>query len=177
MKVTFVTPTPPDVAAFGVRTLSAYLKRSGKNVRNIFLPGGVKGHKHHKGYVYRYERHIIEETIELCKGSDLIGISFMTNYFDRAMQLTEEIKKKINCPIVWGGIHPTVAPEESLKHVDMVCVGEGEEALLELVQKIEDGKDYSDTMNFWFKKNGRVIKNPPRHLNQDLDSLLILTLV
>ena len=103
MNITFVTPSPPDVASFGVRALSAYLKREGKTVRNIFLPGGIKKYKYQKGYVYKYEKHIIEQTIELCKGSDLIGISFMTNYFDRAVQLTEEIKKRIDCPIIWGG--------------------------------------------------------------------------
>lgn len=171
MKITFVTPTPPDVAAFGVRALSAYLKREGKSVRNIFLPGGVKKHKHLKGHAYSYEKQIIDETIELCMDADLICISFMTNYFDRAVQLTEEIKKAIDRPIIWGGIHPTVAPEQSRRYVDIVCIGEGEEALLELVQKIEAGKDYTDTRNFWFKKNGTIIKNPPRPLNQDLDSL------
>lgn len=171
MNIVLITPTPPDVAAFGVRALSAYLKREGKNVRNIFLPGGVKKYKYHKGYIYKYEKHIIEQVIELCKDSDLIGISFMTNYFDRAVQLTEGIKKKLDCPIVWGGIHPTVAPEESLNHADMICIGEGEEALLELIQKMEAGKNYYDTMNFWFKKDGKVIKNPLRPLNQTLDSL------
>jgi anaerobic magnesium-protoporphyrin IX monomethyl ester cyclase len=171
MDITFVTPTPPDVAAFGVRALSAYLKREGKKVRNIFLPGGIKKYKYQKGYVYKYEKHIIEQTIELCKGSDLIGISFMTNYYDRAVQLTKEIRKKLDCPIVWGGIHPTVAPDESLKHVDMICIGEGEEALLELMEKIKKGKDYFDTKNMWFKKDGRIIKNQLRPLNQSLDSL------
>jgi anaerobic magnesium-protoporphyrin IX monomethyl ester cyclase len=174
MDITFVSPTPPDVAAFGVRALSAYLKREGKKVRNIFLPGGIKKYKYQKGYVYKYEGHIIEQIIELCKGSDLIGISFMTNYFDRAVQLTEEIKKRTDCPIIWGGIHPTVAPEESLKHVDMICMGEGEEPLLELMERMKKGNDYFDTRNIWFKKDGRIIKNQLRPLNQWLDSLPIV---
>ncbi|MDY7033042.1 MAG: radical SAM protein [Thermodesulfobacteriota bacterium] len=171
MKTALITPTPPDVAAFGVRALSAYLKREGKKVRNIFLPGGIKKNKNKKDYIYQYERHIIEETIELCKECDLIGISFMTNYFDRAKQLTQEIRKCIDAPVIWGGIHPTVAPEESMQHVEMVCIGEGEEALLELVQKLEEGKDYFDTRNIWFKKDGKIIKNQLRPLIQDLDSL------
>lgn len=169
MKITFVTPTPPDVSAFGVRSLSAYLKKEGKQVRNIFLPGGIKKYKYRKEYIYEYEKSIIEQTIELCKGSDLIGISFMTNYYDRALQLTNEIRKKIDIPIVWGGIHPTVAPENSLKHVDMICIGEGEEALLELIQKIEDVADYYETLNFWFKKDDKVIKNPLRPLTKNID--------
>jgi anaerobic magnesium-protoporphyrin IX monomethyl ester cyclase len=171
LRVTFITPTPPDVAAFGVRAISAYLKREGKKVRNIFLPGGVKKRKYHKAYIYQYERHIIEQAIELCKGSDLIGISFMTNYYDRAVQLTEEIKKRMDCPVLWGGIHATVAPEESLKHADMICIGEGEETILELICKMERGEYYHDTKNLWLRENGDIIKNPLRPLIQDLDSL------
>ena len=53
----------------------------------------------------------------------------------------------------------------------MVCIGEGEEALLELVQKLEEGKHYFDTRNIWFKKDGKIIKNQLRPLIQDLDSL------
>ena len=171
MKITFVTPTPPDVAAFGVRALSAYLKRAGYQVRNVFVPGGVKKYKYQKGYKYDYEQHILNEIVELCKGSDLIGISFMTNYYDRALQLTEFIKGKLNIPVIWGGIHPTITPERSLDHCDMVCVGEGEEALLELLQKMESGKDIYDTRNIWFKKGGKIIQNELRPLIQDLDSL------
>ena len=171
MKITFVTPTPPDVAAFGVRSLSAYLKRAGYQVRNLFLPGGVKKYKYQKGYKYGYEKNILDKIIELCKESDLIGISFMTNYYDRALQLTETIKSCLGIPVLWGGIHPTVTPEQSLQHCDMVCLGEGEEAILELLEKMKYGHNIFDTRNIWFNKNGDIIKNSLRPLIQDLDSL------
>jgi len=53
----------------------------------------------------------------------------------------------------------------------MICVGEGEMALLELVSKIEKGDDYTQVQNIWVKKNGQITRNPVRPLLQDLDSL------
>ena len=141
MKTTIIAPTPPDVAAFGVRALSAYLKQHGKDVRLIFLPGGVEKFKYRTGYRYEYEKSILEQVVDLCRGSELVGISFMSNYLDRAMQLCKEIKNAMEVPLIVGGIHPTVLPSECLKFADIVCIGEGEEAILELVNCIE--QEYS----------------------------------
>jgi len=171
MKITLVAPTPPDVSAFGVRALSAYLKRHGKDVRLVLIPGGVEKFKHTVGFRYQYEEHILRQVVELCKGSDLVGISFMSNYLDRAMQLSKAIKGEVKAPLVLGGIHPSVMPEECLKFADIVCVGEGEEALLELVERIEQKRDYTDIGNLWVKKDGKVVRNPLRPLIHNLDTL------
>lgn len=169
MKVTFVTPTPLDLSAFGVRGLSAFLKREGHQVRNVFLPGGVEKYKFRDGYSYQYESGVLAQVLQLCRGSDLIGLSFMSNYYERAVQLTQAIKSCTSAPVVWGGIHPTVMPGESLSHADMVCVGEGEYALLELLQRMQSGGNLTDIPNIWTKKDGRVISNPLRPLERDLD--------
>lgn len=171
MKITFVAPTPPDVAAFGVRALSSYLKQHGKEVRVIFLPGGVGKFKYKSTFRYHFDKPIIDQVIELCRGSDLIGISFMSNYLDRAMQISQVVKAELDATLIVGGIHPTVVPESCLNFADIVCVGEGEEALLELIERMEHGKDYSNVKNLWLKRDGRIIRNPLRPLIQDLDSL------
>lgn len=171
MKITFVAPTPPDVAAFGVRTLSAYLKQHGHSVSSIFLPGGVEKYKHAVGFTYKYQKHIIRQVIELCQDADLVGISFMSHYLDRAKQLSQELKANIETPLIVGGIHPTVQPEECLEFADIVCRGEGEQAILELVERLESGKEYHDIDNLWFKKDDTVVRNPLRPLIQDLDTL------
>jgi len=169
MKITFVTPTPLDLSAFGVRALSAFLKREGMDVRSIFLPGGVERYKFKDGFSYQYDHRIIQEVIELCSGSDLIGISFMSNYYDRAVQLTEAIKSVLNVPVVWGGIHATIMPEQSLRHADFVCVGEGEYAMLELLVRIGEQKDPTEVKNIWAKKDGSIIRNTLRPLEENLD--------
>jgi len=55
--------------------------------------------------------------------------------------------------------------------IDMVCIGEGEDALLELVQSMEKGEKNTTIQNIWIKENGRIIKNGPRHLREDLDAM------
>ena len=53
----------------------------------------------------------------------------------------------------------------------MVCLGEGEEAMLELVENMESGKSYFNTRNIWFRKGSDIVKNDPRNLIEDLDTL------
>jgi radical SAM superfamily enzyme YgiQ (UPF0313 family) len=56
-------------------------------------------------------------------------------------------------------------------HIDMICLGEGDEAIVELADRMERGVGYFDVANFWFKKNGNIVRNPIRPLLQDLDSV------
>jgi len=113
----------------------------------------------------------LNEVVQLSKGAELIGLSLMTNFFDNVVQLTQSLKKHSGVPIVWGGIHPTLRPEECLNYTDMVCIGEGEETLAELVRKMNSGEDFRNVQGMWFKDNERIVKNELRPLIQDLDSI------
>jgi anaerobic magnesium-protoporphyrin IX monomethyl ester cyclase len=53
----------------------------------------------------------------------------------------------------------------------MACLGEGEEALVELATKMENGQDFYDVPGIWFKENGKIIKNAMRPLIQNLDTI------
>lgn len=170
-KVVFLAPTPPDVAAFGVRSLSAFLNQHGYSTRVVFLPGGVEKYKYGCTQGYRYEQSILDQVVELCLDANLVCVSFMSNYLDRATQLCLTVKSALQLPIIVGGIHPTVFPESCLKFADLICVGEGEETLLEVVRKLEAGEDCSDVRNLVLKKEGRLIRNPIRPLIEDLDIL------
>jgi len=119
----------------------------------------------------KYNKNVLKRITELCQDADHVGISLMSNYFDRSLEITNEIHDNLDIPVIWGGIHPTLIPEDCIKYADMVCVGEGEYAMAELLQKRKDGKDYHDTNNLWFKHNGNIIKNPLRDLVNDLDTL------
>lgn len=137
----------------------------------VFLPGSHKRSTRKGTYVYRYSDQVISEVCEVCRDADLIGVSFMSNYFDRAVQLTEAFKADNSAPVIWGGIHPTVRPEEALEHADMVCLGEGEEPLEELLALLDEGGDTSGVRNIWSKRDGEIIRNPIRPPIADLDSL------
>ncbi|MFC2149548.1 B12-binding domain-containing radical SAM protein [Candidatus Auribacterota bacterium] len=102
---------------------------------------------------------------------DLIGIGLKSSQFEMARRITKAIKDRLDIPIIWGGAHPTIDPENCIKHADMVCVGEGAEALLELSQRIKEGKPYHDVKNIWVNCEGTIIRNEKRPLLKDLDSL------
>jgi radical SAM superfamily enzyme YgiQ (UPF0313 family) len=74
--------------------------------------------------------------------------------------------------MIWGGIHPTLLPEQVIENplVDAVCIGEGEISLREYLDKLERGKK-SRVRGIWYKDNGRVIKSPLRPYIENLDSL------
>ena len=100
---------------------------------------------------------------------DIICFTSTTNQYPFVKTISEWIKvEKPDIPIVLGGIHATLAPEEVIQnpHIDVVCIGEGEYPLLELAEKIDE-KNYTTINNLWFKSH----KNPIRPLLNDLDSL------
>jgi len=173
MHVALITPTPPDISAFGMRSISAVLKQAGHRVTLIFLPGGIEQHTVSGERVYQYPDHLMDRIVQICRDTDMVGVSFMTNYFDRAVQVTQTVKSRLKVPVIWGGTHPTVKPDEGLDFADFVCMGEGEEVLLELLQAMEEARDYRKIANLWMRENGREIKNPPRPLITDLDALPI----
>jgi len=167
MQVTLIS-VYESIVASGLRTLSAVLKRAGIQTRMIFLPRETEGFRW-EGFRYAFAGSVLGEVATLAKDSDLIGISLMSNYFNNACQVTQHLRRFTRAPIVWGGIHPTIRPEECLKHADIVCVGEGEDALLELAQQMSAGKGVADIGNMWHKRNGEIVRTPVRPLPNDLD--------
>jgi len=71
-----------------------------------------------------------------------------------------------NIPIIWGGVHVSLLPEQSVEHelVDIVVSGQGEETFLETVKTLSEGGDLGTVAGIFFKENGEVIKNPDRPL-------------
>ncbi|MDD5472798.1 MAG: radical SAM protein [Candidatus Methanoperedens sp.] len=146
----------------GLASLSAYLKKHGHHVE---LYDSTK-----KSFSI-IELELNAKISDL--NPDLIAISSVSAGIDLAYAMAEFIKKQYDIKILFGGVHTTNAPEEviSKSFVDMVCIGEGDFALLELVTKMENKEDYFDTQNFWFKKDDAIIKNQVRPLIENLDSL------
>jgi anaerobic magnesium-protoporphyrin IX monomethyl ester cyclase len=111
--------------------------------------------------------------IELLRnlGPDLVGISLRSTFACVASLMTERIRKELSLPVIWGGTHPTVSPEESIRIADMLCIGEGEHSLLELMDAISASKDYTSIRNLWVRQGAEIVRNEVRPLTTDLDSL------
>lgn len=123
--------------------------------------------------------HIVTEKIlEECLSDDLIcvGISTMTGTQIRnALMLAQMVRDLTDgkVPIVWGGCHPSVAPEQTLASdkVDVVIPGEGDETFLELVQAFDHKRSLSTVKGIMYEEGGKVVKTEPRPL-LDVETLL-----
>lgn len=95
----------------------------------------------------------------------LIGITLVEDTYELGASLLESIRD-FDIPVIAGGVFVTFSPEEVIANpdVDMICMGEGEDALVELCQKMQSGQEYVSTQNLWLKKDGVVHKNPLRKL-------------
>ena len=110
---------------------------------------------------------------------DIIGITSMTFTFLYALNLAKEIRKVINKPMVFGGNHATIYPEETLQHlcVDIVVIGEGENTFLEIVNALSNKNiaelqgDLEKIRGIAFRVNGKARITPPREFIEDLDTL------
>ncbi len=101
----------------------------------------------------------------------VIALPLVDGVVNFGISLLEKIKDKNIVPLV-GGVTATFTPEKLMNHSTLirnVCVGEGEEAIVEFCERVRDGKDYTDVRNFYFRMpDGTIKKNllrPPVDLN------------
>ena len=95
--------------------------------------------------------------------NQLFGISSMTPTISRAYELADLIKSVFpKSTVVFGGIHPTVMPEEVLSResVDLVVSGEAEPIIEEIVVSHHSGKGFKDILSCSYNDNGKIIHNP-----------------
>ncbi len=167
MKVLLISVFEGAVS-YGLRCLSAVLKEAGVPVKMLFLPRETEGFRN-DGFKYFYPTKVLDQITDMARDVDLVGISLMSNHFGNSVELTRHLHKNSHALVIWGGIHPTIRPNECLDYADLICVGEGEDALLELVNQIDSGKGFTGIDNIWYKENGRIISTPLRPLATDLD--------
>lgn len=101
----------------------------------------------------------------------LVGFSVLSPYVPIAKRLTKLVKDNSSSLVIWGGVHPTIFPESCINETDMLCVGEGEGAITDLVKYLRDRKSHQSIKNLWVKNGNHIIKNPMRPLIQNLDSI------
>jgi len=166
LKMLLVDPSP-YTTNYGLRSLSAYLWEHGVEAKMVFL-NPDRGSDPQTG---RYTDAVLEDLAALAEDCDVIGFSVFTNFYFRAAELTEFMKKRFpEKPVVWGGIHATVSPASSIKYADVVCLGEGEETALQLLQEVSQKNLEPRIPGTWVKTKDGVMKNEPRQLEENLDS-------
>ncbi|MDP2907279.1 MAG: radical SAM protein [Nanoarchaeota archaeon] len=157
-KITIISTE--SLALNGPRTLSSYLKKHGFFVQLISL----------STFNDRFPDAVLDELWKISENSLLLCFSCMSVTSKKISQVISCLKP-LGIPMVWGGIHATLNPEECLYHVDIVCRGEGEEALLDLAQALKNEEKITKIKNLWVKQDGKIYKNDVRPLIQNTDTL------
>ena len=160
----------------GVESIMAYLKSKGHLVELIFEPAlgdnGFIDIPWLNKFFYN-DKLVIDKAVRF--KPDLICFSAITNLYMPIKNLARQFKKLMpHVPIICGGIHPTSLPEETIKEdcFDMICLGEGEGAMEDLLQRMREGKSYNDVKNLWVKDaTGHIHKNEKRPVIRPLESL------
>ena len=89
---------------------------------------------------------------------DLIAVSCTETTFLRAIKMIDATRE-FGVKNIFGGVFPTFAPDLTLSYenVDMVCVGEGENAIIDLANSISNEEQTYDITNVWFRTNDNSI--------------------
>jgi len=148
-------PAPP----FGLMYMTAMVEREGFEVKIL-------------------DRNIETDTIKEMKkfSPDILGVSCLTGpMILDGLIVTKKAKDLFGNAIttIWGGIHPSLLPEQTLmnRYIDIVVIGEGEHTFLELLTALKEKKKLKDVKGIGYKKNGRIILNEKRPLIKNLDEL------
>jgi anaerobic magnesium-protoporphyrin IX monomethyl ester cyclase len=106
---------------------------------------------------------------------NIVGITATTRLYKSALTIAKIAKETCpNCLTILGGSHPTFWDENALQEcpeLDVIVRKEGENTLLELVQRLEAGQSIDDVLGTTLRKDGKIVKNPDRPYIEDLDSL------
>lgn len=146
------------IPPLGIAYIAAYLRKHGHECRIL------------DGVAQPYP---LEKICNLVRGYDIIGITVVSTYAVRAIELIQALKRSgISEPVVVGGPHITVMPESLLERgADFAVIGEGELTMRELVECLAGNKNIEQVPGLVFYKNGRFVYTPPRAHIDPLDRI------
>jgi len=152
-----------ELDAVGLRYVHYSLLRHGHESSLLYLPRFCQNNIHQAGKVKEFIRTM---------NPGLIGMSVVSRDYHSSAWLTSYIKNfNRSLSVLWGGMHPTIAPAECLKYADYVCVGEAERAAVDFANALDNKKDPRSVNNIYYAENGHIRKNPLYPLIENLDEV------
>jgi radical SAM superfamily enzyme YgiQ (UPF0313 family) len=115
----------------------------------------------------------VENIEKALPDTDLVGISASTALYGRAYKVLDIIRKSSpDVPVILGGPHATVSPEEVLSNgFSAAVLGEAEHTVVDLVDAIKKGKPLFEVAGVVSLKDGNPVHGPVRPFEKDLDLL------
>lgn len=106
-------------------------------------------------------------------GPHLIGITSTSRRFLKLKSVAETLKNRLNLPMLWGGVHLSLAPQDLPECADIGVIGEGEETLLELLNNFgpEGFQNLSAIKGIVYRDRGKLVINEKRPAMPNLDDL------
>ena len=143
----------------GILYVGGYLKKHGYN---------VEVHNIHYKNIKQVATKIADDASTLFAGFS-VKTGKQVTYSALMCKYLKELKSDL--PIVWGGIHPSLIPNECLEYdfVDYVVIGEGEITALELSEFLSKKTNISDIKGIGYKANKAIKINEPRPLEKNID--------
>lgn len=141
----------PPTLPLGLLSLSSSLAEEGFGVKII------------DGVVKKDWKKILKS--ELQENPVCIGVTSMTGpQIKNALEISRFVKENSDAPVVWGGVHASLLPKQTLEnpYIDFVVKGEGEVTFCELVKALKKGKSLKGVKGVWYKKAGKIYNNPDR---------------
>lgn len=107
-----------------------------------------------------------ETLVRECAGAMCLGISSMTGFqLVGAVKAAKMIKEKYpELPVIWGGYHASLRPEETVQSpfVDLVVRGQGEITFEEVIHRLEEGRDFAGVQGVVYIAGGKVVTEEER---------------
>jgi len=154
--------------SFPVRTFHALTRTYGFDSHAVFFK--TNRTNHHAPITDR-EITLLQEVVGRVQ-PDLVAISVLAPYMPAARRVVAAVRSVCPAPVVAGGKHPTIAPDEVLGFADYACKGEGELVLLDLFDRMAAGRDFKGITGLWHcDAEGNPVDMGQRRLIQNLDAV------
>ncbi len=144
----------------GTLYVASSLLKAGHDVK--FLNGAFMAHSEILDNVSAYK-------------PDFVGVYSTTFGWNRAIRTASDVKQVLkNVFIAVGGPYPIAAQEKCLRDsaaIDAVVTGEGELTVVEMLERLSQGKNLAGVEGVVFRSSREIIKNSPRLLITDIDSI------
>ncbi len=137
----------------------------------MYISSMLKSKGHQTDLVQTNLEDVNKRIKEFCP--DIIAYTATTGEHKHLIEINKQIKKQFPGLIsIFGGPHPTFFPEMLNEGgADIICRGEGEFAILELVNALENKMPIEKIAGLWVKKDGKIHKNPMLPLIKNLDEI------